>query len=767
MLSSQSSTFRIGVLSLCILGLSACETSLDKNGTSITDGNPLTSTSTETESETTTTSTVVFSSALFAVGTDASSDSFDSLTGVVGDIDHDGDIDFLVAYGSTRSIRLYRGDGAGGFTGTDVGDSGASRLVLADVNQDGWLDLLATRVSPNTNRVYLNDGAGNFLAGSDLHAQAVEANSLSIGDFDGDGDIDLFIANGTGTDNQVLLGDGTGSFTAGAAVPSESAHDSYTTDVGDFDHDGDLDVIVGKMGNAPRLYTNDGSATFSGGATLSGGGTSYYTVIARDINKDGHLDVIAGGVSTDVWLGDGTGGFASAVNLGSSTSGRGLSVGDIDGDGDLDVHQTLYGDYDRVYLNNGDGTFASQSYSDAGGDALNSTATLLADFDGDSDLDLLVLNSSQSDRLYLGSEGPQEIGNPIECPGRPPCAFLVGHGGSTYDPSVDVTGSTGTSVDTVVGDFNHDGNMDFIVINLGTNDLIFLGDGTGGFDGGNAVAAADTYNSRKGVAADFNNDGNLDLAIAAQSAADRIYLGDGAGGFDSGSNIDAATTSGNNGIAAGDLNGDGNVDIVVPSQIYLGNGDGTFTLGDSLTPYNPYSVDLHDYNNDGKLDLVEGFNGTNTIRLGNGDGTFGSPSNISADTRNTAEILGVDINNDGNLDVVCANSGEVHSVHLGNGDGTFGAEATFGSAINAVDIAVGDIDGDGNVDLIYGINSFTSPLELYLGDGTGGFSAMISLTQSKDRPDSPSVADFDHDGKLEVVSGTAGSSDASQYWNQP
>jgi len=274
------------------------------------------------------------------------------------------------------------------------------------------------------------------------------------------------------------------------------------------------------------------------------------------------------------------------------------------------------------------------------------------------------------------------------------------------------------------------------------------------------------------IAVDVNADGILDL-ISADASANMVSvaLGNGAMGIGDGTFAPPASfTAGARPISvdAGDVDGDGNVDLVTANangnsvSIMLGDGMGMFASAVSFSSGGilPRAIALGDFDGDMLPDIaVANFTSHNFALLINTTAAPGVPAFAAAVTRQDGattmlkpiDLIAVDLDNDGNLDVVTANSGSDDlTTFMGDGTGNFSVGMNFVVGTLPKAVATGDMNEDGNLDLI-AINETSFDGSVLLGNGVGGFAATVDTAISGFAIDM-AIADFDGDSHLDIAS---------------
>jgi hypothetical protein len=370
----------------------------------------------------------------------------------------------------TTKSALYRNNRNGTFT--DVSEkAGIANIgwgmgvAAADYNNDGYVDLYVTCVGPD--RLLKNDGDGTF---TDVTRTARLGDprwsaGAAFVDYDNDGKLDLFVSNYVAFDFQKLPEFGVGKLCQYKGIPVQCGP-------------------RGLPGEGDSLYHNDGDSTFTDVTKKAGVSDvdGYYGmgVICSDFDGDGLVDIFVANDSTPNFLyknnGDGTFkeiGFPAGVAVnenGSEQGSMGVTLGDYDHDGRLDLFVTNFDDdYNVLYHNDGKGSFTDVSY------AANVAAVSLPyvgwgtkffDYDNDGWVDLFVANGhvypqipTYRQRNFIHKNNRNgtftELGTKL---GPPFLEKRVGRGAA-------------------FGDLDNDGDVDIVINNLDGAPQVLRNDG--------------------------------------------------------------------------------------------------------------------------------------------------------------------------------------------------------------------------------------------------------------------------------------------------
>lgn len=403
------------------------------------------------------------------------------------DYDNDDDLDLLVVNGSTLDtfkqggspmVVLYENDGRGAFDdvtpgrGLDTLGWGMGTCV-ADYDNDGFQDVYVTAFGPNV--LFRNNGDDTFAdvtptAGvGDAHW----GSNCAFGDYDRDGYVDLYVANYLTFDDEQVpkRGDASGCRYLGIEVACGP---------------------VGLPGEPDTLYRNNGDGTFTDVTEAAGvHGPDYYGfgVVFADLNDDGWPDIYVANDSEPNFLfsnnGDGTfseDGLVAGVALsatGREQAGMGVDAGDYDGNGRLDLIVTHFsGDYTTLYENSDAGFFSD--VSSAAGIAPPTLPYLgwgvgLVDIDNDGLLDIFVANGHvvpEVDQQGLTTTYLQRN------------QLFHNQGDTRFRDVTDEVGG-GLLVEkstrgAAFGDYDNDGDIDVLLINLNDRPTLLRNDTAGG-----------------------------------------------------------------------------------------------------------------------------------------------------------------------------------------------------------------------------------------------------------------------------------------------
>jgi MYXO-CTERM domain-containing protein len=397
----------------------------------------------------------------------------------------------------------------------------------------------------------------------------------------------------------------------------------------DLDGDGDLDIILANGGGyyvpdvaeSSTVYFNDGQGVFTDATpSVFGGAKSRLRQVGiGDVDGDGDLDMLApGGYGIDLdklWIQTAPGVFedkaAELLPPGLMSNAPGFHLGDLDGDGDLDLVTTDWltaGDRTPVfltlYLNDGSGRFSVAAvqkerefwekgdrfppripFAAAAGVPYWGTRAIdldFADIDGDFDLDILVNMRNGISRILLNdgagffSDGNGKVYNVSDPAGGAPLTvsnYPMKRGPYVYNQEL--------------CDFDNDGDLDLLLDNAGLRPVggssnytqVLVNNGSGVFaDETRARIFGETGSDDNAVkCVDLTNDGNYDLLVASLSGpSEKLLISDGAGKFNGEADGFPQLRDNTLGIEAADFDGDGIFDV------FTGQGEGSGSYVDRL-----------------------------------------------------------------------------------------------------------------------------------------------------------------------------------------
>ena len=445
------------------------------------------------------------------------------------DIDLDGDVDVLGSARRADTVTWWENDGSESFTENPIQTNfdGAETVYAADIDGDGDIDILAASNEDDDIAWWENTATFSFEPSwttYSINSTAVGAESVFVADIDGDGDLDVVAAlsgeEGGVTEVAWYENDGTPSngwtYHTVKSYTGTGINDVF---VADMDGDGDLDILsVDGSGNDDKVlyHINDGTpgnGVWSTKTVVSGSDADgAVSVHAADIDDDGDLDIVAAFSmeSNIAWFeNDGTpdNDDWTQHDVYASDSDKqpyDIDVGDIDGDGDLDIVEADQENKVRWYENDGTPGSGDWSSTRIKGGLSGVISVAIADMDNDGDLDVVSA-------AYSGNAVSWHLND-----GSPGDAIWT-----TYTVA---TPTKPTSVFPI--DIDHDGDIDIVsCAETGTSSngkvRWYVNDGTPD-DGWTTNNIASSIKKPSSVfVADIDNDGNLDVVSAAYNDEDR------------------------------------------------------------------------------------------------------------------------------------------------------------------------------------------------------------------------------------------------------
>ncbi|MEW5799865.1 MAG: FG-GAP-like repeat-containing protein [Bacteroidota bacterium] len=687
--------------------------------------------------------------------------------------------------------------GGWGYFGTNNSysvDADPTGVVAADFNGDGYVDIVTTNLSSGNGTInYLANNQNGTFAAKVAYTVATSAQprGLSAVDIDSDGDLDLVVANGAADLAVVFANNGSGVFTV--ASQHTTGDNPYAIASADVDGDSDMDIVTANYtgdnisvlkGTTPVQISsisptqNDLNITASSNVVITfnqsmnastlnsstimingsqrGKYTGSYNHVSGVLtfNPDSNFkagEVITVLVKTGVQNVDGAalsapyqwsfvvaasaeGTFGNKQDYSTIDSPFRAALGDIDGDGDIDVvtannlAKTI-----SVLLNDGSGVLSAADTSYEGA-AFAAAYNVVADLDADGDLDVAVANIWSNSFSVMMNNGNATFADPVV------------YSFSDYFPSI------------AVADFNADGYNDLVIAGYYSSQaVVYFNAGDGTFTAQSPLA---TGTGPKDVGSgDIDGDGDMDIVTTNYDANSlSIFNNNGDGTFTSASSVSPGISY-PDGVAIGDLDGDGDADLAISAQddgqfaVLLNPGNGAFSSSTAYTNTSPSQTKLSDIDGDGDLDFVTSEPSANRIyiRTNNGSGIFSAPAAYSAGSTPRSVAL-ADMDSDGDLDIVSTSDvdGTVSilynielvqvnstspTAHAVNVDANSNITATFNVDINPATLVDSTVIVHGSMTgKVAGVISYDSPSKTMTFNSTNNFLAgeEVSITLTTD-----------------------------------
>jgi hypothetical protein len=328
-----------------------------------------------------------------------------------------------------------------------------------------------------------------------------ETYQVALGDMDNDGDLDAVCANMGFNNSMIWWNDGHGQFTNSGQTLTQQGHGVA---LGDLDNDGDLDVFIvcaeyGSNNKPSKIYFNDGTGQLiDSGQNLGDSLLSANHINLVDIDTDGDLDaqILYYDDKTQstyfkFFLNNGSGIFTESSL--AFPPNYGLTWGDLDGDGDMDIFIKMNQQGYSVLRNERSLVFSTIWELNDTHVSMEQESVVLEDFDNDGDLDAFIINRINGQSL--------------------PAKVFFNDGTGHFTDSGQNLGSFNSYYWLTSGDFDKDGDKDIFISAFQQPNQVWINDGSGHFTdsglrlGGNAV--------HRGTAlGNIDGDGDLDVFVA-------------------------------------------------------------------------------------------------------------------------------------------------------------------------------------------------------------------------------------------------------------
>jgi hypothetical protein len=561
--------------------------------------------------------------------------------------------------------------------------------------------------------------------------------STEMGDLDGDGDMDIV----SGGPRHISWEENIGGGNFVNHVINQYIHNTQNLFVVDMDQDGHKDILATSPPTASNTlsaivwFRNDGQQNFTNyPITYTAGGA--FTAFPVDLDGDGDIDVVSAGTTSGevYWYrNNGLQGFTKVTITTGQTGITTIAAHDFDGDGDVDIIAGRENGAQIIQLtNDGAENFATSVLL-----AINTPRFLkIKDIDGDGDMDLFY--SGQGGWGFFRNNGGALVQHP----------FGTGGGVRGMD----------------VADMDNDGLLDIAYCYFDEGDVYWMKNAGNGTYSGGGMVDSNLQFSRHIHCHDFNSDGFVDV-VAAGSYMMRFYPNNPTQTFTK-HNINLYQSSARN-ACHGDFDGDGDIDMMSAGyfSIILYKNDGTGQMRPEWVSSSDNSkinvseavyISAVDMDDDGDLDaaFTEDYGGKVCWLENLGNGYF--TKHIIANLPRAYSLDAVDFDNDGDMDLLVTSISQSRVCwYQNNGSQEFtqvNITASYGSPFQ---VRAVDYDGDGDMDVIAAHGGNSDKIMLHRNNGNNTAFTNITLENFAYGANSVFYIDLDQDGDIDFLSASS------------
>ncbi|CAF4606681.1 unnamed protein product [Rotaria socialis] len=676
----------------------------------------------------------------------------------VGDLNNDNRIDIITANYGSDSIGILLGQDRGTFSNVKTYSTGHGSkpwsVAVGDFNNDSRLDVVTANNGFGGLSILFGDSNETFtnvtICFTDIMRKPL---SVVVGYVNNDMHLDIITAICSSDDIAVLLGQGDGTF---ATVQKYFLGDLSCPNgisLVDLNNDSYMDVIVSTLnGGFVGILFGYGDGTFSDVTLyLTGSTSSHYSIAVADFNHDHHYDFVVNNIANDeviIFYGYGNGNFhrAKTYSIGFGSRPYAVTTVKLKNKNTTNIIVTLWGTGNLAVLTEYDAVYFANRKKYSTGSAPQPYSITIGNFRDNNHVDIAVVNS-----------------------GHDTLDVLFNSGNSSFETQLTLSiGADHYPLYVTTGDINKDDHLDIVTINSKNNSIsVILGHGNGSFETPKMYSTEDGSYPLAVAINDINGDNRSDLVIANTNRDNiGILFRYNYTLFKSENKYFSRNERRPLSILTSDFNNDTYLDIAVTFYyshtigILLGHGNGTFGIMMIHALKNgskPESLVAHDFNNDGRLDIIVVNAGTDdlVILLGCGNGSFTTTKRLSTgENSNPIAIILADINKDGRTDIVVVNHAhDTIGVLFGYGNLTFSTLYSYSTGIDSgpKSIAAGDFNSDGRIDIVVG-NYGTSSISIFLGNEKESFITQMNYsTGYQSWPACITVGDFNGDNQLDFA----------------